>query len=207
MKECYRVLKTNGIIRVAVPDLENIVDEYKKYLIENSESPNKQAEEKYDWIMLEMFDQTVRNQGGGDMAKFLKQDTLLDEQYLFNRIGFVGRSTRNEKSSATHVVSNRIDINRIKWIIRKTPRFIKRKLANLLLGGKFKLGDFRLGGEIHMWMYDRFSLARLLNQVGFKDIRQTNAYESVIPDWNLYELDVKDGLAYDPTALFMEARK
>jgi hypothetical protein len=33
-----------------------------------------------------------------------------------------------------------------------------------------KIGSFRLGGEIHMWMYDRFSHSRLLREVGFEDI-------------------------------------
>lgn len=31
IKECFRVLKPDGIIRVVVPDLENIVNEYKKF--------------------------------------------------------------------------------------------------------------------------------------------------------------------------------
>jgi hypothetical protein len=64
-----------------------------------------------------------------------------------------------------------------------------------------------LGGEIHLWMYDRFSLARLLKDVGFRDIKIKNAFDSDIPNWSLHELDVKDGLVYDPSALFMEAKK
>jgi len=69
------------------------------------------------------------------------------------------------------------------------------------------LDAFRLGGEIHMWMYDRFSLSRLLKNSGFVNILIKNPFESEIPNWNSYELDVKEGLAYDPTSLFVEAKK
>ena len=68
VKECFRVLKPGGIMRVVVPDLENIVNEYIKHLNENIENPSRQAEANYDWILLEMYDQTVRNYSGGQMA-------------------------------------------------------------------------------------------------------------------------------------------
>ena len=58
-----------------------------------------------------------------------------------------------------------------------------------------------------MWMYDRFSLSRLLRQVGFDGIRKLDPFTSDIPDWSRYELDVKEGLPFDPASLFMEARK
>jgi hypothetical protein len=58
-----------------------------------------------------------------------------------------------------------------------------------------------------MWMYDRYSLSKLLLACGFDDVSLKNPFESDIPNWDSYELDVKNGLAYDPTSLFMEARK
>ncbi len=73
LKECYRVLKPNGIIRVVVPDLENIVNEYSKLLKENIEHSGELSAANYDWIMLELYDQTVRNYSGGQMAEYLQQ--------------------------------------------------------------------------------------------------------------------------------------
>jgi hypothetical protein len=58
-----------------------------------------------------------------------------------------------------------------------------------------------------MWMYDRFSLSKLLAEVGFVNAEKVDAYSSAIPDWPAYELDVKGGAVFDPTSLFMEARK
>lgn len=56
-------------------------------------------------------------------------------------------------------------------------------------------------------MYDRFSLSELLKEVGFEDIRVVSPYESSIPEWDKYELDVRDGNVCDPCSLFMEAVK
>ena len=73
--------------------------------------------------------------------------------------------------------------------------------------GIIKIGKFRLSGEVHYWMYGRFSLQRLLQQAGFKNISIKNPNESDIPDWNAYELDVKGGCVIDPASIFMEATK
>jgi predicted SAM-dependent methyltransferase len=205
MKECHRVLKNNGIIRVVVPDLENIIDEYKKYLNENIKNPSKETEANYDWILLELYDQTVRNNGGGQMGKYLQQDKMVNEQYVIDRIGYFGRS------GTKITLSKPKDASKVKQIIsfsKKPLGYAKRKIINLFLGEKYKSGNFRSGGEPHLWMYDRFSLSRLLKDVGFNDIKIKTIFESDIPNWNSYELELKDGLAYGtPNGLFIEAKK
>ena len=70
-----------------------------------------------------------------------------------------------------------------------------------------KIGQFRLGGEIHQWMYDRYSLSELLSQVGFTEIKVCSAFESEIQTWETYQLDVINGEVRKPDSLFMEARK
>ena len=64
IKECYRVLKCNGVLRIAYPNLESIVNLYTKLLIE-IRNGNKECANDYDWIMLELLDQSVRNYPGG----------------------------------------------------------------------------------------------------------------------------------------------
>lgn len=207
MDECYRVLKPGGIIRVVVPDLENIVDEYKRLLKVNAENPNELTEANYDWILLEMYDQTVRNYKGGLMAKYLKQPNIVNEKYVIDRIGYIGRSLR-EKSLKVDSTSD--NIKRAFSSFASFKFAIKYVLNNIFIkfsSKESRIGAFRLGGEIHMWMYDKFSLSRLLKNTGFNDISIKNPFDSEIPNWNNYELDVKEGLAYDPTSLFVEARK
>jgi predicted SAM-dependent methyltransferase len=207
MNECFRVLKPGGIIRVVVPDLENIVDEYKRLLKMNAENPNELSEANYDWILLEMYDQTVRNHKGGLMAEYLRQPTLVNEKYVIDRIGYIGRSIRESflkgNSSSENIKRAFSSVASFKFAIK----YVLNSILDKFRSRKSRIGSFRLGGEIHMWMYDRFSLSRLLKNSGFVNISIKNPFVSEIPNWNSYELDVKEGLAYDPTSLFAEAKK
>ena len=208
LKECFRVLKPGGILRVVCPDLENICKEYLRHLNENIARPSELSIANYDWILLEMYDQTVRTQPGGEMRKFLESPSLPNEGYILDRMGRVARAiieaSRVKPSTPNH---------KKKFLIFKYSRLISflqyrlRTLRKFFLTDTMRIGSFRLGGEIHMWMYDRFSLSRLLSLVGFVDIEHLDAYDSSIPAWETYELDIKDGKIFDPTSLFMEARK
>lgn len=206
--ECLRVLKPRGIIRVVVPDLENIAKEYLRHLAENLESPSEVARANYDWNMLELYDQTVRNRSGGRMAEFLSQPGLVNESYVFTRSGRVARGIVERSRSRPQVQApskrRRPYISRM---IKKVRRYASTQLSQHPLVQAVEIGRFRLGGEIHLWMYDRFSLSELLKEVGFEDIRVVSPYESSIPEWDKYELDVRDGMVCDPGSLFMEAVK
>jgi predicted SAM-dependent methyltransferase len=212
MSECYRILNNEGIIRIVVPDLENIIDEYKHWLEINKNNPTDESIANYDWIMLELFDQTVRSYSGGLMADFLRQKELKNEKYIVDRIGFVGRSIRehflNPRPQLIYKAPKSL-IHYVKFFLRPVKKLIEKTIFNKVEFDtpEYKLGKFRLSGEIHFWMYDRYSLTRLLKEVGFKDIKIKDPFNSDIPNWQSYELDVKDGLAYDPTSLFIEARK
>jgi predicted SAM-dependent methyltransferase len=204
ISECYRVLKPGGIIRVVVPDLENIVNEYKKYLDENLNNPSEMSGANYDWILLEMYDQTVRNYSGGQMAEFLERPKVINEKYVIDRMGYVGRHIRNT------YLNGSAESNKIKKAfssLRMFKKAVRYVFSRILQTEASRIGSFRLGGEIHMWMYDRYSLSKLLKECGFENISIKTPFESEIPDWSKYELDVKDGLAFDPTSLFIEAKK
>jgi predicted SAM-dependent methyltransferase len=211
-RECFRVLKPGGIMRVVVPDLENIVREYIKHLNENIRNSNSQSEADYDWILLEMYDQTVRNYSGGQMAEFLRQPELINESYIIDRIGYVGRTIRNSYLTAENSMQPTSNLTgvmkKVKSAgVRKIIRYIIGRISSSIYSEAKRIGQFRLSGEIHMWMYDRFSLSRLLKEVGFEEIEIKTPYESSIPEWDKYELDIKNGAVFDPTSLFMEARK
>jgi predicted SAM-dependent methyltransferase len=203
VRECFRVLKPGGIMRVCVPDLENIVNEYLKQLHENTENQNSLSEANYDWILLEMYDQTVRNHSGGQMGELLIQPELINEQYVFDRIGYIGRFFRNDYLSA----GDQQKTTNLKKFVKRGTRYIIKRMKHIFLSEAQRIGEFRLGGDIHQWMYDRYSLSRLLRKSGFDDIEIKTSYESNIPQWDKYELDVKDGVVIHPTSLFMEARK
>jgi predicted SAM-dependent methyltransferase len=206
--ECYRILKPGGILRIVLPDLQNIITEYQKQLAILKENPTPEAQANYDWIMLELFDQTVRNSTGGLMADYLRKPEHANEEYLKHRIGFVGSQIRNKYTETTGQKLKRtfkeMGALKLATLLWSTA---KNKFLGSLLGEKYRIGAFRNGGEIHYWMYDEYSLGKLLKDTGFSSVKVQNPHTSDIKDWAKYELDIKDGMVYDPTSLFMEAIK
>ena len=88
-------IKTWWFHSVAVPDLEKIVKEYLYYLNQVLiDLLDNILEANYDWMKLEMYDQTVRNHTGGEMAKYLHQDIIINEDFIYNRIGEEGKYLR-----------------------------------------------------------------------------------------------------------------
>ncbi|MBE9111567.1 glycosyltransferase [Nodosilinea sp. LEGE 07298] len=189
LQECLRVLRPDGVLRVVVPDLEQIAREYLRILEETKNGSEKIAHD-YDWILLEMYDQAVRHQSGGDMAKYLSKDQIPNEDYVIKRFGYEGQTLienlkgKNLDNSQNQAISENTD---------------EAALA---------IGRFRLGGEVHQWMYDGYSLGRLLRESGFKDIQSCTAAESSIADFPKYHLDVLDnGQVRKSDSLFVEAKK
>jgi predicted SAM-dependent methyltransferase len=226
IRECLRVLKPGGVIRIAVPDLERIARGYLATM-EASLQGDQSARENYEWMMLELFDQTVRERSGGGMVEYLSRKPLPNEAFIYDRIGEEGRAivamlqasnatpASTPKSTAAPARSNgsgmkhriakrlirllmRVDGNPESYLYWLTPE--RRR--------EIEIGQFRLAGEVHQWMYDRYSLRQLLHDAGFADARQVGATESAIPDWVRFELDCRaDGTIFKPDSLFMEAVK
>lgn len=204
LREIFRVLKPGGTVRVGVPDLEQICRIYLEKL-EAALAGDKQAVRDYDWMMLEMFDQMVRETSGGSMLEYLKRQSLPNEKFIVDRIGDEGRNLIDQvrRQQPKKSFSQRI---------RAIARAASDRLLKIMAGRKgaraFAIGRFRLSGEVHHWMYDRFSLARELTAAGFSEPSVRSASESAIPDWNRYCLDVQsDGTINKPDLFFMEAIK
>jgi predicted SAM-dependent methyltransferase len=211
MNECYRVLKPGGVMRVVTPDLENITRNYLLWLERCNDDPSEINSANYDWMMLELFDQTIRNSYGGEMGKTLGKEKLINEQFILERTGLSGRNIRKifsgEEKPPIYVLPNKNMKENIVAVFRR----LRQSYLKIVIPKKEKKllekGRFRESGEIHYWLYDRFSLQRLLQQAGFKKITVKSPHESDIPNWKAYELDVKDGYVIDPASIFMEATK
>lgn len=207
IKECHRVLKKGGIIRVAIPDLERIAKNYLKYLEESLNNVPK-APQKYEWSLLEMYDQVVRSEGGGEMIAFIQDESKQIDDFLLERNGHEAQlliDNLRKKEDA----SSQTAISKPKFSLNLMAR-IKNKLIRMLLKDdyqKLKVAQFRSQGEIHQWMYDRYSLKLLLEKCGFTDVKVVTAFTSSIPDWNSFELDGKNNLVRKPDSLFIEAKK
>lgn len=71
--EVFRVLRPGGIFRVSTPDLEGTVRAYLERLEESAQQRTKQAIVRYDWAVLELLDQMVRDRSGGRMREMIEQ--------------------------------------------------------------------------------------------------------------------------------------
>lgn len=213
MRECYRVLKPGGILRVVVPDLENVINEYRRILDWNLENPSPESAEAYDWVMIELLDQLIRTQSGGKMKQYLSRPDIPNENYLIERGGFVMKKILNDrKLNKNNKVKLKDKVKKafsswsgFNYAFEQASEKIGAKIG--LLSPIAQVGAFRLGGEVHLWMYDRYSLPRLLKESGFTDIKQLDPFHSDIVNWSSFELDVKEGNIYDKTSIFFEGRK
>jgi len=210
LKECRRVLKSGGIVRIVVPDLESITREYLRVLDSSLAEGGKVARE-YDWIVLEMLDQMVRNRSGGEMADFLKAASRSDIAYAVSRVGAEAERVGSGQMVGDRPLAQYLNRYYLGRALQRVREMLAGLFVYLLAGGAalrgFKLGLFRASGEIHQWMYDRYSLQLLLEQAGFADIRVCSAAESRIPDFASYSLDTSGSGVRKPDSLFMEATK
>jgi hypothetical protein len=183
--ECHRLLKSGGIMRVVVPDLETIARLYLQNL-EGALAKSPGAAERYEWMTLELLDQLVREQKGGEMLKYWAQDPMPAEQFVVQRCGWeawhniqrLRQERRADKSGCGK---------------RPSPREVAR---------------FRDSGEVHKWMYDRYSLSELLRKAGFTGIATRSAGDSAIPNFQSYNLEITpEGKVRKPDSLFMEGVK
>lgn len=198
ISECYRVLKPGGILRFAIPDLEQIARNYLKFLELGLNNPDdRMVKANYEWMMLELYDQTVRTTSGGAMSEYLSQDRILNEEFVYERLGEEGRAIRKANFDRKNNKEPRLSKKRS---LTELSSAIVRKIKNSTL-------SFRDQGEIHQWMYDKYSITKLLSEQGFKNISFVHAFESSIPEWERFRLDGKDGITRKPDSLFTEAVK
>ena len=182
MRECWRVLRPGGILRLAAPDLEGAARAYLQAL-DAARRGEPEADDRHEWMTVELVDQLARHHSGGEMLEFWRRDPVPALDFVLERMGAQARESI--------------------LALRQAP-----KQAPPADTSPQEVGRFRLSGECHQWMYDSHSLGRLLAAAGFEAVRSVAASESDIPDFSRYHLDVEaDGGVRKPDSFFLEARK
>lgn len=210
LRECHRVLRPEGIVRIVVPDLEAIAKLYLESLAEAA-TGDIHAAFRYDWALLELYDQSVRTVSGGRMASCLERNLDKREaRFVEGRIGA-------EAVQLSHggFPARRVSPGLMLRLIRSAAWALRTHAASacawLFLGREgaaaLREGQFRRSGEVHQHMYDRFSLKRALELAGFAEVRSCSAGESGIPDFARQGLEVRNGQPRKPDSLYLEGHK
>ncbi len=207
--ECYRVLRPGGILRIVVPDLEIIASLYLEKLRRVDERKSTTVAD-YRWMKLELLDQMVRDKSGGLMGQYMTDPNIINSGFVRQRLG--NEFSRLQVVRAEDVDSVRPTLgDRLGRVSRLLRMEVARTIVRLLLGRSaekaFRAGVFRDSGEVHRWMYDRFSLNQLCRRLGFVQFKICGPEVSSIADFKSFQLDTVNGIVRKPDSLFVECVK
>lgn len=201
LRECYRVLKPGGIIRIVVPDLENIVREYIRNL-ENNELA------KAEFNTIELLDQCVRTRSGGQLASFRSRGDLSQElrEYISERTGYIYKiptSTLGTRHKTSRLKITKVTRVRVQWVYCK--------ILTKLMPKWFVLNhiNFTNTGELHKWVYSEYSLSQHLLRAGFEQVIRVSSSDSQIIGFPYSPLDLDENrnIRKGAESMYIEAFK
>lgn len=179
LKELKRVLKSTGRLRLVVPDLERAARDYLRRLDEYSENPTKENYTRYNWSVLNLIDQMVREKSGGKMIDALNAGHI-DDEHVLKENGDVFNQFLTTKTFEKRNKPNFERPSALSSLFYKALRFI-------FYGSKRK--SPHVTGEINKWLYDRISLPESMKKAGFNKIERVTYKTSKIENWEKYNFD------------------
>lgn len=218
-------MQSNGLIRLALPDWENLCREYLKCRDQGEHG-------KADFVILEMLDQCVRLYPGGllgdyfsylkshayeqvEMLEYVKIRCGEDLSSADNSYSFEANSDNSEAPSPQSSASRLVDLvthpDRLMGRLQRKLSTYRIKLATALLPKAFREQNVSYAsiGERHAWMWDFHTLSQELEKVGFYDIKRLSFDTTGIPDFPLIPLDmtVEGYPRKGQGSMYIEARK
>jgi len=192
--DIFRVLRSGGVVRLVVPDLEGIARAYLASLERAARKPSDENRQQHRWMTLELLDQLVRDSSGGLMRRWWSCDPVPARKFLIDRMGEEAASGIAAVAAARAAAGD--------------PPLAPEAIFETTIPSPRAAARFRTSGERHRWMYDRVSLVALLEEVGFRDVHPTDVTTSRIPGFAAACLDVDEqGRPRKPDSLFVEGVK
>lgn len=196
LQECHRVLEPGGLLRLVVPDLQEMCSRY-------LQARNAGEHELANAVVLEILDQCVRKRPGGELADFYggvqsnpAQKAM--RQFIFERSGeTLAAPGPAARAPFTARLRNAVERRYIRTLVRLLPRAFRQQNVSLAEVG-----------ELHAWLYDAHTLGSLLQQAGFAQVQVMAFNRSSDPAFPLVPLDATpQGQARKgQQSLFLEAR-
>lgn len=189
LADCLRILKQGAYIRLVLPDLEEICREY---LTQRSGGNHKKA----DFVILELIDQCVRVETGGNLGIFYS--SLLRQLQSNSMVEYV--EERTGQKITDNIITRRSLFDKFKVLLENPIKLIC-KIENMyckfivsLLPEAFKKQNVNntAVGERHMWIYDFHSISQILKETGFIKVSKKSFNETDIVNFPLSSLDMNN---------------
>jgi len=187
LTECWRILAPGGVLRLVLPDLENLC---RAYLTHRERGEHEQA----NFVVLEMTDQCVRRESGGELGRYYRMLKSSPDEHAA-LIEFVRERT------GENILSNppRGPLKARRATIAYLVPGIQRRLERIwtravlqLLPKAFRAQNVSLAavGERHHWLWDFEQLRTELERAGFGAITRCTASESCFDGFPFRSLDL-----------------
>ena len=206
LAECRRILAPGGVLRLVLPDLDNLCRTY----LSHRECGEH---EKANFVVLEMIDQCVRHEPGGELGGFYRGLKCVPEAYP-ELIDFFRERTGEDLLVADRSARSMRAIGALPGLWRKVKVRIERLWAKAvlhLLPSAFRAQNVSIAsvGERHHWLWDFEQLRTVLQAAGFDDIERCDASTSRFDGFPFQKLDLDaDGRPRKGVeSMYIEARK
>jgi hypothetical protein len=187
--ELRRVLAPTGVVRISVPDTEALARAYLQAMERARQAPSTETLREARHARLLFIDQYVRRVPGGALAREILSGAM---------------PARTVRAAFGDALGPRGEVTQGPLPARRPTLGQRVKEALRLLRGARWVSEPHAIREAHLWIYDRFSLPKLLKKAGFDDVREVDAATSSIAEWPRWDLDrsTLDTHDFEPSLTF-----
>lgn len=204
LRECLRVLRPGSVLRLVVPDLENMAREY----LAMRETG---AHDKADFVVMEIIDQCVRRESGGELGRFYRQMAAQPVDSAALMIDYIRARTGEDLRASGAGGAALYNLRHVSAALRSRFERAWIRLCLLALPAAFRAQNVSLAavGERHHWLWDFHQLKSALEAAGFIDVQRRSANSSAVADFPFQplDLDAEGRSRKGAESLYVEARK